>query len=267
MGKITNAIKGILKKFAAKLVYGGNIKLGKRTATWSVLYGDTMHTVKKLGGLKVKGTCGKHCKYCGHCQAGKKWAPCYVAKSYRYTSVVFRHAINTLWLREDPDAVYETLKKQISRKKIPLVFVRINQSGEFENLKQFQIWEKLAADFPNIKFWCYTKNYDVVVPELLAGNVPENLTILISIWHMQGIKAYKMVEHLSNTKAFVYCDKNHDPENGWGEEEYAKHGIIIGTYCKAYDEKGKLNHDITCEVCNKCFNRVACCKVVGCNDH
>ena len=252
--------------YMAKLVYGGNIKLGKTTATWSVLYGDAEHYVKALG-MSVTGTCGHHCAACGHCAEGKKWAPCYVAKSYRYGSVIYRHAINTLALRENAQKVYEDLKKQISRKRIPLVFVRVNQSGEFEDVEQILIWLKLAKDFPKIKFWFYTKAYELIIPLLLAGDVPSNVTVLISIWHEQGIAEFKQVEHLSNVKAFVYCDKNKNPENGWDLEENAAHGINIGTYCKAYDENGKLNHAITCEKCKKCMNRKTSCKVIGCKDH
>ena len=102
---------------------------------------------------------------------------------------------------------------------------------------------------------------------MLENGAPENFTTLISIWHEQGIEAYKKLEHLPNVKAFVYCDKNSDPLNGWGPAKYLAHGIDIQTFCHAYDPKGHLNHDVTCDICKKCFNRAAGCKVVGCWDH
>ena len=96
--------------------------------------------------------------------------------------------------------------------------------------------------------------YDVVIPALLAGNVPENMTVLISIWHKFGVNEFEKVKNLPNVKAFVYDDNY-------------KYGFVIDTYCKAYDEHGKLDHNITCDKCKKCFNRLNNCKVIGCKAH
>lgn len=118
----------------------------------------------------------------------------------------------------------------------------------------------MARQFPNIKFWLYTKAYSFVIPELLKGAVPENMTILFSIWHDYGVKEYKKVSHLRNVKAFVYDD-------GFNYESL---GVEIQTYCKAYalkDGKMTLNHNITCDKCKKCFNRSSGCKVIGSLPH
>ena len=88
--------------------------------------------------------------------------------------------------------------------------------------------------------------------------VPKNLTILVSIWHDIGIQVYRVLRHIPNIKAFVYDD---------GTFDYTAYGIDITTWCKAYDENGKLDHNVTCDKCRKCFNRGKCSKVIGCKAH
>lgn len=247
----------------ARWNYNGNIKVGN-IATWSKLPGDAVFVSERYG--EVKGTCGGCCEHCGHSINGKR-PPCYVFKSHRYPSVVDSQARNTLSMRNNPDKVREQLSGSLSRKRIPVVAARYDQSGEIETEKELDVLCGIASDHKDTPFYIYTKRTEIVVPALLDGKVPENLTVLISIWHEQGIEEYLKVAHLPNVKAFVYCDKNSDPINGWGVEEYAAHGIIIQTFCKAYGMDGKMNHEVTCDVCKKCFNRSKNAKIVGCWDH
>ena len=251
-----------MEAIQARFNFDGNVKLGNDVATWSVLYGDAIYDTP-YG--PVQGTCSGVCEFCGHPQPGKKRPPCYVAKSYRQPDVIKGHARNTLALRQDTQKAFKDLDGQLRRKRKPVTMVRINQSGEVQNVEEFGGWTWLSDEHPFVDFWLYTKRFEVVVPEILEKGLPENMTVLISIWHEQGIEEYKKLAHLPNVKAFVYCDPK--KPGGWGPEEYAKHGIIIQTFCMAYDEKGKLNHDVTCDICTKCFNRVESCKVIGCYDH
>ena len=69
----------------------GNTKLGNMW-TFSTLYGNEEHYVSRID-MKVTGTCGIYCTGCKHA--------CYVRKSYRYGSVIFGHARNTLAIRND----------------------------------------------------------------------------------------------------------------------------------------------------------------------
>ena len=234
----------------AKLCRGNNIKMGDSIASWSTLKGDDEIFIPEIG-QAVRGTCGKHCKGCT--------GNCYVNKSYnRYPSVKYGHAIRTLALREDPNKVYETLYNQIKRARKPYNVVRWDQSGEIENDEQFSVPCRLAAAFPLLKPYIYTKCYDVVVPALLAGQVPNNFIVNISVWRDQGIAEFNKVRHLPNTKAFVYIDK----DNSF---DYEAAGLHIETLCTAYDKNGKMDHNVTCEKCRKCFDSKF--KVIGCYDH
>ena len=239
----------IIKSLLPRICGGGNIKLGASVGTFSTLYGDASYYIDALK-MSVCGTCGQHCAHCKHA--------CYVRKSYRYGSVMLRHAVNTLALRESVENCYSALHAQLARKRKPFDIIRINQSGELESEEQFFMWVRLARDFPATQFYVYTKAFELVTPALLAGEVPENLTVLFSVWHEYGLTEYARVAHLSNVKAFAYDD---------GAFDYDAAGFPLQTYCKAYDDSGKLDHAITCDKCKKCFNRSAGCKCIGCKAH
>lgn len=230
--------------FKYKFLRDGNIKLGDSIATWSTLKGDEEIWIEQLG-LKVLGTC-KNCSVCTK--------DCYVNKSYvRYPTVPYGHARNTLGLRLAFDKVFKDLDNQIKRARNPIKIVRINQSGEVEDQKQMLGWCNLAKNNPKTIFYMYTKMYDIATEVLLSNKVPNNLVILFSIWHDLGVKEFEAVRHLPNVKAFVYDDGNIQ--------------IKPQVYCKAYDDKGHLNHEETCQQCGKCFGKNPKMQIVGCKGH
>lgn len=231
----------------AKYTSSGNIKLGSDMGVWSVLYGQQEHFIKGYG--MVKGTCGHYCKGCEKA--------CYVRKSYRYGSVMQGHARNTIAIRTDLGKCFRDLDGQLSRKRKPFTFIRLDQSGEVESMGQFEMHCRVADKHRETDFYIYSKAFDIVVPALLAGKVPSNMTVLISIWHEYGIDAWNAVKHLSNVKAFVYDD-------GF---DYSKYGLVITDRCYAYDKNGKLDHNITCNKCQKCMNRREQSKVIACYEH
>lgn len=245
----------------ARWNYDGNIKVGN-IATLSTLPGDRTFVSERYG--EVKGTCGDCCEHCGHSLNGKR-PPCYVFKSHRFPSVVDSQARNTLSIRNDPVKAFRQLSDSLSRKRNPVSACRYDQSGEIENSIQHKGMCMVADEHKDIPFYVYSKKYGVITPALEAGFVPDNFMHLYSIWHEQGIEEYLKVAHLPNVKAFVYCDINSDPVNGWGVEQYAERGIVIQTFCNAYDIKGKMNHDITCDICGKCFGKNV--KIIGCWNH
>lgn len=238
-----------LKGDKPKIIGGGNIKLGNNPlfGSWSTMKGgdDEIRYVNKYEGY-CSGTCGECAKHCSK--------SCYVNVSYRYGSVIQRHAVNAVYIKEDLKKTFEILDDQLSRKKEKFQIIRINQSGELTGYKELKAWVDLAIKHPETVFYVYTKNYKAV-KKLIDSKleVPNTFTILISIWHKQGVKEFDKWKHLPYIKAFVYDDG----------EMY----VTPQTYCKAYDDKGKLNHDISCEKCRKCFNRNNNHKIIACKDH
>lgn len=222
----------------------GNVKLGTSVASWSTLKGSERLWIKELK-AKVTGTC-KNCSSCTN--------DCYVNKSYlRYPNVKLAHAKNAVGLRQAFDKVFSDLNNQIKNAVNKIKIVRINQSGELRDEKELLAWCNLAKNNKETSFYVYTKNYDVATAVLLEKRVPNNMTILYSIWHENGKKEYESVKHLPNVKAFVYDDGNVS--------------VKPQSYCMAYNEKGHMNHKITCEKCRKCFNNKSKIKIIGCHEH
>lgn len=245
-----------------KAHYGksGNVKLGNMW-TWSTLYSDQDFIIPEMNNRVVKGTCS------GVCDGCRK--ECYVKKSYvRHTnhvtgecSVKYGHAVNTVAMREDIKKATRDLIEQVRRARKKPDYIRVNQSGEVENREQEEMHVAVSREYPNITSYQYTKQYDVVIPMLLNGEIPENHVVLISVWHEYGIAEYKRVSHLPNVKAFAVVDDE------WTIEKYAAHGLDIQTMCYAYGKNGKLNHDITCDKCQKCMAKRDNMKVIGCYMH
>ena len=228
---------------------GGNIKLGDNPlfGSWSTMKGgdNEVRYVKKYDGY-CSGTCGTCAEHCTK--------SCYVNHSYRYGSVIQRHAVNAVWLKENMKKTFEILHKQLQRKKQKFQIIRINQSGELTSFAELKHWIDLAVKHSETLFYVYTKNYKAVKRLVNSDiSVPHNFTILISGWHEHGVKEFNELKQYNYIKAFVYDD---------GELH-----IPIQTYCKAYDDNGKLDHSVSCEKCKKCFNRNKNHKVIGCKSH
>ena len=226
----------------------GNTKLGDTIGTISKLMGDDYFNVKGFQ-VPIKGSCGGFCLGCKH--------NCYVKKSYRYPSVVVSHARTTMAFRLDINKAFDDMYTQITSMRNPFKVIRIDQSGEIESVNEFNKYIELANKCPNVTFYVYTKAYAFVINQLLKGQVPKNLVVLFSIWHEYGIAEYKQVAHLPNVKAFVYND-------GF---DYSKHDIYPSTWCKAYGTDGKMNKNISCDKCKKCFHCIDAFKVIFCNAH
>lgn len=255
--KTEYTVSGKINVNNAHFCKSGNIKLGGRVWTFSKLFGRYFYSVTDTTGntVNITGSCGKHCEGCAPID-GDKLPPCYVAKSYRYTSVVKGHTENSAAMRFDAAAAFDRLEKQIARSRKKPDMVRVNQSGEIESVDEFERWCDLAKKYPETFFWLYTKAFEYVKPALDGDRVPENLVVNFSIWHEYGIDDFKNYVGHPSVAAFVYDDHTFD---------YAAHDINIDVYCPAYDESGKMDHEQTCDKCRLCTMGGGL--VIGCHDH
>ena len=257
----------------AKIKKPQNIKLGNM-GCWAELFGNCDWYIPELN-VTVKGTCGEHCKGCFN-PDNPRCSTCYVAKSYvKYTKenpdgtpgdiqknncwVKYGHACRTIAMTMFRDDLLESLHEQLKGKRKPFKIIRINESGELTCYEDLALWCELSRRHPETVFYLYTKNYKAVRKALINGIVPSNLFINISIWHEFGIKAYLEMKDHPQIRAFCLVDKK------WTVDKYASKGIEITSMCGAYNEKGKMNHAVTCEKCKKCFSKNNKC--VGCYEH
>jgi len=229
--------------------FNGNVKVGKML-TFNKLAGNT-----KWNGCT--GTCGEHCGGCYNPENPKE-SDCYVIKSYiQYKdAVIGPHVDNTIAMREHMSEAFDDLDRKLSRKRV-IVPVRIHSSGEFETTGEIEGWINLARKHPDTPFYVYTKAYDLVDKVLTKDSkLPKNFFINYSIWHEHGIKEYNKWKKLDNVRAFVYDD---------GKYNYKQAGLNINCRCPAYNEKGKLDHNYTCDKCKICYQKKA--KVCSCSSH
>ena len=241
-------------EYTARFVKNGNIKIGNTMWSWNKLAGNGV-----IAGCK--GTCGEHCEVC-YDPSNPRKSPCYVFKSYNIygwdkSSVVKGHVRNTNVMREDIDKAFEDIRLQLTRAKKKPSAVRIHASGELETVQELKEWIETAKLTPDIPFYIYTKAYEILDTALSSTDnktMPKNFFINISIWHENGIDIYNKWKHLDCIRAFVYDD-------GY---DYSKK-LKINCYCPAYDENGKLSHELTCDKCKICFQKKA--KVCGCYSH
>ena len=241
-------------EYVAKFVKTGNMKIGHTMWSWNKLAGNGV-----IAGCQ--GTCGNHCQGCYNMDDPKK-SPCYVFKSYnRYgwddSSVVKGHIRNTQVMRDNIEKAFSDIKLQLSRARKKPSAVRIHSSGELETVQEFREWIDTATIAPEVPFYIYSKNYEVldeVLSTMDTKKIPKNFFINISIWHEEGIDIYNKWKHLDCIRAFVYDD-------GY---DYSK-VLKFDCYCPAYDKNGKLKHDLTCDKCKICFQKKA--KICGCYSH
>ena len=250
-----------------------NIKLGNM-GSWAELFGNCDWYIPELD-VTVRGTCGEYCQGCFN-HENPKASPCYVTKSYiMYTnrkedgsvgdiltdkcSVKKGHAYRTIAMTMFRKDLLLSLDKQLTNKKKKFEIIRINESGELTCYEDLALWCELARRHPETIFYIYTKNYKAVRKALINGVVPSNLFINISIWHQLGISAYLEMKDNPQIRAFCLVDDE------WTKEKYWSKGIEITSMCPAYDENGKMNHDVTCDKCKKCASYRDKC--VGCNEH
>lgn len=242
-----------MANYNARFAKNGNVKIGK------------MWSFNKLAGSGVicgcKGTCGKHCVGCYNPEDPGS-SNCYVFKRYRmYTfdtnknAVLFSHIRNTNAVRNDMNNAFKELNTQVRRARKKPVALRVHSSGEIESLEELKKWNELANNNPGIPVYVYSKAYEII--EEFVKDVKEladNFFINISIWHEEGVDCYNKLKNIKNIRAFVYCD-GYDYSNR----------ITIDCMCPAYNENGKMNHNITCDKCRICYRNDR--KVCGCHDH
>ena len=252
--------------YEARFNKSGNIKIGQ---IWSF---------NKLAGSGIINNCKGTCSNCSGCYNEKnpKKSSCYVFKAYnRYgwenSSVVKGHIRNTNIIRNDISKAFTDIENQLKRARNKPGVVRIHSSGELESIEELCLWNSTAAKFPDIKFYIYTKMYDLIENEKFYKNISDNFFVNISVWHHNGIdtlnmmnnenknKNIKNIENIENIRAFIYDDGTYDYE----KEENLK----INCYCPAYNKAGKMNHNVTCDKCGICFSNKENNKICGCYSH
>ena len=161
---------------------------------------------------------------------------CYCMKGTQaMANVVAAYLRNLTIYNRDPKDFWEQVRFKIKHNPLPLF--RFFDAGDIPSYEFFCGMVELAKDFPNIKFMSFTKKYDIVNEWLkVNGNLPDNLNIIFSAWHI----GWEVNNPYGMPVAYVdFTDKTLNPEFPKG---------ITG--CPSQKDK-----TITCSVCQKCWNK------------
>ena len=84
---------------------------------------------------------------------------CYALKAYKqYPSAAALWDFNFHLVKNNLTELYNRLDKQLAKiAKSKMRVVRIHQSGDFYSAEYVEVWHKLAAKYPMISFYGYTK--------------------------------------------------------------------------------------------------------------
>lgn len=125
-------------------------------------------------------TCHVNAKYCADY--------CYDIKYLRYSVVLNARARNTAIMFYNMDEYFNQTRAKLARVRKHKYF-RWHVGGEIYNEKYFAKMVETAKLFPDWRFWCYTKQYNIVKAYILqhgADYIPENFSIMFSEW--RGLK-------------------------------------------------------------------------------
>lgn len=122
---------------------------------------------------------------CGNCKACKGY--CYDVKAcLQYPGTRKARAENTAMMLKDMRATFEQIDAFLSRKHKRQYF-RWHVAGEILSKAYLSLMVWIAKRHPTWRFWTYTKMYELVNTYCDENGgrdaIPENLTIMFSIWH------------------------------------------------------------------------------------
>ena len=136
-------------------------------------------------------------------------------------------------LEAELDAVLTLQEQSISAGK----FFRMHSSGDFFSVAYAQMWERLIAKHPGIKFLAFTKQFDVV--RAVDFSALANISLVLSGW--PGVE---IPEDLKSKYRVAYC---------------VDHGDAAPT--------GAIECPGNCDTCGMCWNLAAIGRDVYFNKH
>ena len=156
----------------------GNKKIGHGVFALNLLPGDQPISTKTRGQLTdIKGTCGGCCEGCvNDCYAMRD------AKRY-HNACIPSLGKNTLIMRHNIDGMFAQLEEKLTKKNAKVL--RYHSSGEIENFNYLLHMVKLAVRMPNVKFYCYTKRFNLYKSTLLNTECSLRILPLTFLYGME----------------------------------------------------------------------------------
>lgn len=116
---------------------------------------------------------------------------------------------------------------------------RIHVGGDFFSVKYLLAWCEIAEIFPKVKFFAFTKQYDVI-RSLLGFDAPKNLSIILSAWLPSDCENWLPPKDLRKRFPVAWIiNKDGSMSNEVAKYLSKKNGVCLGN----------------CETCGLCFSR------------
>lgn len=161
---------------------------------------------------------------------------CYARRDERFTGTRSSRLINFILSRQDDfedrltDAIRDKIYTKAGKLRKPYqgkeIVFRLHESGDFYSDRYMQIWFRVAAKFPEITFFTYTKSFRMY--ERNMHLIPKNFLVRASIWSDTTIEE---LQTIARCKMPIYT--------AFTASEMEK-AIAAGV------------HECTCESCTKC---------------
>lgn len=170
-------------------------------------------------------------------------APCAIKGCYMKPLIAIRKSLrkslikNTIIASENSEDIYNQVCGWLAMYK-PVAF-RIHVSGDFFNVQYLDVWNRIAMKNPSVKFFAFTKQFDVLRNYIANKKLAKNLSIILSAWIPDKFTAWLPPEDLR--KKFPVA---------WITDKTAQSQWYVAQYMRGIDMC-----EGNCESCGKCFNR------------
>lgn len=166
----------------------------------------------------------KSCLNSGSCEKD-----CYALKAYKqYPSAAALWDFNFHLVKNNLKELYNRLDKQLAKiAKSKMRVVRIHQSGDFYSAEYVAVWEQLAAKYPMISFYGYTKVDNIL-----------------------DLAKFESLDNVAIVKSLVAGKYRNYGTINYVERMAAKHDAIV---CPATygDNKAEVKCNLHCNACTK----------------
>ena len=123
---------------------------------------------------------------------------------------------------------------------------RFHVSGDFFSYDYLDICVAIARNNPKVKFFAFTKQWDIIYQYDKDFGFPNNFSIILSAW-LPRMKDWKPPRALALKFPVAYVNKHND-EEGLADILYTMRGFRNGRY------KYNVCYGV-CDECGMCFNR------------
>ena len=151
--------------------------------------------------LPIESTCKHDCE----CYSGKKCYACGGCYNFSLNQAMYAENLTFFLMHESADFVAKitaAIKRHRSRK-----LFRWFTCGDIVNRRFLACMIAIAKENPGIKFWTYTKKYEIVnkyIDDFGQDAIPENLAIIFSHWQNDDGTYYPMDNrHNMPTSEFI----------------------------------------------------------------